>query len=164
MFIAFYIFIAVAAVAVFVVATGGRRRSLPGESRAGKQLIAFVVLVAFAFGLVVPVIVLRKNGEGQAATAAGVHLTASEVKGRELFSTKCAVCHTLGAAAAVGRVGPKLEVRVAEEPTFKAREELVYNAIREGRSRGLGNMPSKLFEGAEARQVAEFVAAVAGRK
>ena len=35
-------------------------------------------------------------------------------------------------------------------------------ARREGRARGLGQMPAMLYQGKEAEQVAAFVAAVAG--
>ncbi len=35
-------------------------------------------------------------------------------------------------------------------------------AIAEGRARGLGQMPALLYQGKEAEQVADFVAAVAG--
>jgi len=37
-----------------------------------------------------------------------------------------------------------------------------FNAIEEGRARGLGQMPALLYQGKEARDVANFVAAVAG--
>ena len=37
-----------------------------------------------------------------------------------------------------------------------------FNAIEEGRARGLGQMPALLYQGKEAEDVAEFVAAVAG--
>lgn len=163
MLIAFFVFCAVVAVVVYLVAVGGvRRPSLPGESRANHRLTIAILVVAFAFTLVVPAIVLDKNGTSQAHTAAGVHLTSAQVKGRELFSTSCAVCHTLGAVKSVGRIGPVLDVRVAEEPTFAARKALVLSAISEGRARGNGNMPAKLYEGREAEDIAQFVAAVAG--
>lgn len=161
--IAFLVICAVVAVAVYLAATGGsRRETMPGESRAANRAILLTVLVAFAFGLVVPLFILVKNGESKASTAVGVHLDKKEIKGRELFSQSCAVCHTLKAVNAVGRIGPILDKRVPEEPTLQARRELVLGAILEGRSRGLGNMPKKLYEGPEAEDIAAFVAAVAG--
>ena len=39
---------------------------------------------------------------------------------------------------------------------------LVLSAIKEGRARGLGQMPALLYQGKEAEEVADFVAAVAG--
>ncbi len=165
MLIAFFIVCVVVGVLVLLIGTGGlQRRSLPGESHAGKRLVLLGVAVAFAFGLAVPAIVLKENGESQASTAVGVHLSAAEVTGRALFAEKCAVCHTLAATNSVGRIGPILDVRVPEEPTFKAREELVYRTILSGMARGYGNMPARLVEGPEAEDVAKFVAAVAGHK
>jgi mono/diheme cytochrome c family protein len=162
---AFFIFCAVVAVAIWIAATGGaRRQAMPGESRLTNRAILLAVVIAFAFGLVAPLLVLIKNGDSKASTAVGVHLSHKEIKGRELFATSCALCHTLKAVHAVGRIGPILDLRVPEEPTVEARKELVLSAILEGRSRGSGNMPAKLYEGAEAKDIAEFVAAVAGHK
>lgn len=163
MVIAFFILCAVVAVAVYIAATGGSRsETLPGESRLANRAILLTVVVTFAFGLVVPLLILVKNGESQASTAVGVHLTKKEVKGRQLFSQSCAVCHTLKAVNAVGRIGPDLDIRVPEEGSKAARRALVMSAILEGRALGLGNMPAKLYEGPEAEDIAEFVTAVAG--
>jgi mono/diheme cytochrome c family protein len=136
----------------------------PAESKASQRLITFAVVLAFAFGLIVPALVLAHNAEDKQAEAiGGVHLNAEEVKGRELFSHTCTVCHTLAAVKSVGRIGPNLDVRVGDElSTPAARKELVENAILEGRAEGLGNMPAKLYQGKEAEDVAAFVAAVAG--
>jgi hypothetical protein len=46
--------------------------------------------------------------------------------------------------------------------TTSGRRALLLNAIEEGRARGLGQMPAMLYQGREAQEVAEFVAAVAG--
>jgi mono/diheme cytochrome c family protein len=136
----------------------------PAESKAGQRLITFAVVLAFAFGLIVPALVLAHNAEDKQSEAiGGVHLNAEEVKGRELFSHTCTVCHTLAAVKSVGRIGPNLDVRVGDEiSTPAARKALVENAILEGRARGLGQMPAQLYQGKEAEDVAAFVAAVAG--
>ena len=63
----------------------------------------------FAFGLVVPALVLASNAEHKASVAVGgVHLNADQQKGRELFAHTCVVCHTLAAVNSVGRIGPNL--------------------------------------------------------
>ena len=63
----------------------------------------------------------------------------------------------------MGRIGPNLDVRVgADIATAAGRKALVLNAIAEGRARGLGQMPAQLYQGKEAEEVANFVAAVAG--
>jgi mono/diheme cytochrome c family protein len=142
----------------------GVRESLHTDSKAGQRLITFVVVLVFAAGLVVPAIVLAFNGEHKASVAVGgVHLNGQEQKGRELFSHTCAVCHTLAATKSVGRTGPNLDIRVGSDiSTAAGRKALVLNAIAEGRARGLGQMPALLYQGKEAEDIADFVAAVAG--
>jgi mono/diheme cytochrome c family protein len=154
--------------AVFFVAMRGgprgAREALHNESKTSDRIVLAVVVVAFAFGLVVPALVLAHNGADQAKVAVGgVQLTAAEQHGRVLFSESCGGCHTLAGANAVGRIGPDLDARVGSEITTEAgRRALVLNAIAEGRARGRGQMPAELYRGKEAEAVADFVAAVAG--
>ena len=56
------------------------------------------------FGLVVPGIIV--TGDQASAGPGGEKLSADLKEGRELFNAKCATCHTLADANAVGRVGP----------------------------------------------------------
>jgi mono/diheme cytochrome c family protein len=140
----------------------GARRA--GESRLGRGALVAGLAIALGFGVAVPTIVLAFNGEHKAAVGVGgVHLNASEQRGRDLFARACAVCHTLNGAKAVGRIGPNLDVRVGVDiATASGKRALVLNAIEEGRARGLGQMPAMLYAGREAQEVAEFVSAVAG--
>ena len=153
---------------VFFVAMGGgprgARAALHTEGGPGQRVVTFSVVVLFAFGLVVPAIVLAFNAEHKASVAVGgVHLSKNEQKGRELFAHACAVCHTLAAVKSVGRIGPNLDVRVGDDIKAAAgRKALVLEAIEKGRARGLGQMPALLYQGKEAEDVADFVAAVAG--
>jgi mono/diheme cytochrome c family protein len=85
----------------------------------------------------------------------------SDQLGAELFAERCAGCHTLEAAGAVGsgtRVvrnqGPNLDER--RETT----EDVLY-AIRNGGFSG-AIMPQQIVTGEEAQAVAEFVAKYAG--
>jgi mono/diheme cytochrome c family protein len=151
----------------FVAVRGGPRRArhaLHTEARAGQRLVTLGIVLLFAFGLVIPGLVLAANAEHKASVAVGgLHLNSDQEKGRELFARACAVCHTLAAVKAVGRTGPNLDVRVGEDiSTAAGRKALVENAISEGRARGLGQMPALLYQGKEAQDVANFVAAVAG--
>jgi cytochrome c551 len=125
----------------------GRRRPLHAAEFALAGGIAL-------FGLVVPAVVLSSNQS--ASGPGGGKLSATQKKGRELFNQKCATCHTLADAEAVGRVGPDLDVLA---PTAG----LVVNAIKEGRARGQGQMPAELLEGQDAKDVAAYIAEVAGR-
>lgn len=142
----------------------GARQALHTESKVSQRSVTLAVVVLFAFGLAVPAIVLAFNGDHKAGAAAGgVHLNAKEQEGRELFAHTCAVCHTLAATKSVGQIGPNLDIRVGSDiSTASGRKALVLNAIEEGRARGLGQMPALLYQGKEAQDVADFVAAVAG--
>jgi len=168
MLILFLIFWVMLGLGVFFVAMRGgpkgARAALHTEGRAGQRLVTIGIVVLFAFGLVVPAIVLAFNGNHKAGVASGgVKLTAEQQKGRELFAKSCGVCHTLQATKSVGQIGPNLDVRVGVDiATPAGRKALVENAIQEGRARGLGQMPALLYQGKEAQEIASFVAAVAG--
>lgn len=165
-FICFWILLALV---VFFVAMRRAQGGPPGggagrESPFTQRLVTFGIVLVFAAGLAVPALVLASNGTDKASEAiGGVHLTAEEVKGRELFARTCTVCHTLAAVKSVGHIGPNLDIRVGDDiATPAGRIALVENAIAEGRARGNGNMPALLYQGKEAEDVAKFVAAVAG--
>ena len=134
------------------------------ESKAGRRWTTLAVVVLVAFGLAIPALVLAANGDHKAGVAVGgVHLTKREQKGRELFAHACVYCHALNAVKSYSRTGPNLDVRVGDDiSTAAGRKALVLSAISEGRARGLGQMPAGLYQGREAQEVAEFVAAVAG--
>ncbi len=168
MLIVFVVFWVLVGLAVFFAAISGgprgARARLHTESTISRRLVTIGVVILFAFGISIPALVLADNGKDKASVGVGgVHLTAQEQKGRELFARSCAVCHTLAAVRSVGRTGPNLDVRVGDDiATAAGRKALVLNAIGEGRARGLGQMPALLYQGKEAEDVAEFVAAVAG--
>jgi mono/diheme cytochrome c family protein len=150
---------------VFLVALGGgpgrARAHADSESHFAHRLRTLGFIVVFAFGLAVPIAVAIANGQDKASQGpSGITLTLNETVGRQLFARSCATCHTLAAAAAVGHVGPNLDLdpQVAGgQPAF------VLNAIEQGRARGNGDMPAAIYTGQQARDVAQFVSAVAGR-
>jgi mono/diheme cytochrome c family protein len=166
MIIGFVIFWVVLGLGVLLVALRGgprgARQALHTESKAGQRALTAVVVVLFAFGLVVPGLVLASNSTHKASVAAGgLHLNAEQQKGRELFSHACNLCHTLQASNAVGRIGPNLDL-LLPNVAASGRKQFVLSAILEGRARGAGQMPALLFQGKEAEDVANFVATVAG--
>lgn len=129
----------------------GRRR------RIGRPVLLVIAAVFIGFGLVIPLLSLLHNGNTQAdAAIGGVQLTSSEVHGRKVFKERCATCHTLDDAGAVGMVGPNLD-------DLRPAKALTLDAIAKGRARGQGQMPAQLVSGPEAQDVAEYVATVAGR-
>jgi cytochrome c551 len=150
----------------------GARNALHSESKATQRGLTAVIVVACAFGLVVPALVLASNAEHKASVEVGrVTLNSKQQKGRELFSHACNLCHALGGASAVGRIGPNLDVLIStiaatpgisEKEAHADREAFILSAILEGRARGKGQMPALLYQGKEAEDVANFVAAVAG--
>ena len=75
--------------------------------------------------------------------------------GASLFSSNCGSCHTLAAAGTSGTVGPNLD---DSQPDAKQ----VVTAIEIG-GLGSGQMPAGILEGEQAQQVADFVAANAGK-
>jgi cytochrome c6 len=77
-------------------------------------------------------------------------LSAAEEHGRSLFVQTCGSCHTLEAAGTTGQVGPNLD-------ELQADEAQVLKAIRIGGT-GSGTMPSGLYKGKDAEDVATFVA------
>lgn len=113
-----------------------------------------VVTVAAAVGAI-----LISNHDARTVPqhgSAGIKLTADEVEGRKLFAATCATCHTLAAVHAVGRIGPNLDV-------LQPPASLVSYAIQNGFAVGQGQMPARLYSGKDAIDIAQFVAAVAGR-
>lgn len=71
--------------------------------------------------------------------------------GKALFEQSCKGCHTLADASAAGTAGPNLD-------DLKPTEEQVRKAVVDGK----GGMPAGLYKGADADEVAKYVASVAG--
>jgi mono/diheme cytochrome c family protein len=151
-------FLALGLGVVLVAMRGGPRGVKDTLERGRRQPLhagEFALVAAIAlFGLVVPAIVV--SSDQAAAGPGGTKLSADMQDGREQFNLRCANCHTLADAGAVGRVGPDLDVLA---PTAGLTED----AIKNGRARGEGQMPAQLLEGEEAKHVAEYIAEVAGR-
>ena len=151
-------FVALGLGVVLVAMRGGPRgvRDTLERGRTQRMHVAewAVTAAIVLFGLIVPALVLL--GDQAAAGPGGTTLSAEQKEGREAFAERCAQCHTLEDAGAVGRVGADLDVLA---PT----EGLTVNAIEEGRARGMGQMPAQLLEAEEAKKVAKYIAEVAGR-
>jgi cytochrome c551 len=156
-------FIVVGLVVVAAAFSGGRRSSErpSGPSRRSRRSVGLVVgVLAVLLGVLVPALVIAAAKDSDSAPG-GVELTAAEEHGREVFADRCATCHTLKAANAVGKVGPNLDQLVGGlDP--KGQKAFVLSAIKEGRARGQGQMPKGLVDGQDAEDVAAFVSATAG--
>lgn len=149
------------AAAVAVVAVGmARSKKSSGSAQPGSSGKLFALAIAICvvgIGLAVPLwLVMRDNQQVSKQAPGGIKLTASQEEGRQLFAANCATCHTLAASRSVGKTGPNLDV-------MRPPAALTTNAILLGRARGNGNMPAGLVSGQQAKDVADYIAAVAGR-
>jgi mono/diheme cytochrome c family protein len=159
---------------VFLLAMRGGWRAPARPARrpsvgARRATTATFVILYVGFGIALPLGFLIGNHANANSQVGGYKLNASEKRGRELFGVHCAVCHTLAAANAVGKVGPNLDL-------IKPSASLVLHTIQYGCLQspppgetqqsclGEGTMPAGIIEGQEATDVARFVAQVAGRE
>lgn len=156
---------------VFVAVRGGprgARAALHTQTRTGRRTIwTLFAIVYVGFGIALPIIFLSGNHARASAQVSDVKLSKADKHGRELFGENCAVCHTLAAANAQGKVGPNLD-------TLRPPKQLVLNTIANGCIQnpppnssqaclGFGTMPSGLLQGRDAADVSDFVAKVAGK-
>lgn len=157
---------------VFIALRGGvrgAREALQSQSPGGRKTIGVISAILYlGFGIAIPIAFLTGNHAKASSQVGGIKLTAAEKEGRVLFGETCAVCHTLSAASATGKVGPNLD-------QLKPPYQLVLNTINHGCAQnpppgssqaclGQGNMPAQLYQGRQAQDVAQFVAKVAGRE
>jgi mono/diheme cytochrome c family protein len=150
-------FIVVGLVVVAAAFSGGRRNAERprGPSRRGRRSVALLVgVLVLLLGILVPALVIAAAKSTDKAPG-GVKLSAADERGRDVFAERCATCHTLAAANAVGKVGPNLD-------QLRPPKALILDAIQKGRARGQGQMPANLVDGEQAQEVADFVAKVAG--
>ena len=145
---------------IFVAFSGGPGHAREAYLTKGGRFFRFsIVLIYVVLGLAVPALVIANREPSEGATPPLQHEEASSQleEGKELFRQTCASCHTLAAANARGVTGPDLD-SIGEMTV-----ERVTTAIRVGGT-GQKRMPSGLLEGDDAKSVAEYVSAVAGKK
>ena len=82
--------------------------------------------------------------------------------GQKLFQAKCAGCHTLAAAGSRGTIGPNLDDAFAEDRAEKFKQSTIQNVVLDQIREPSPPMPKNLVTGANAQDVAAYVAAVAG--
>ena len=165
------LFVLAALAIVFVGLSGGpagAREKLHSQTSGARGATNLVLTIVYlGFGVAMPLLLLTGNHSNASAAVGGSKLTTPEKYGRTIFGDHCAVCHTLQAANAVGKVGPNLD-------ELKPPAELVLHTIQNGCLQnppsqsdpqaclGYGNMPANVVEGKDASDVAAFVAKVAG--
>jgi cbb3-type cytochrome c oxidase subunit III len=97
--------------------------------------------------------------------------------GQQLFTQKCAGCHTLAAAGAAGKIGPNLDDAFAADVKEGYPQSSIENVVLDQIRLGSGEiatyttnkkfttqtpMPANIVTGQDARDVAAYVASVAG--
>jgi mono/diheme cytochrome c family protein len=150
------------------VRTSRPDRTSEADGRGSNTLVAVLfVFATLGLGIALPLVILHGNHANASNQVGGVKLTAEAKSGRILFGQHCAVCHTMEAANAIGKVGPDLD-------TLKPPKALVLHTIANGclpnatvsdeneACLGEGVMPSEVVTGKDARDVASFVAEAAG--
>jgi mono/diheme cytochrome c family protein len=153
------LFVLLALGAFFLAMSGGSRGARdrkPTRRRGRRGGVLLFVFTIVLLGIAVPAAVIATDKNRDSIPEASVkHLTAVQKEGADLFGQRCRMCHTLKAANATGKVGPDLD----DAPRNEA---LVLDAIAKGRSGAMGQMPKQVYEGEDAKAVAEFVAVATG--
>ena len=145
-------------IAVFWVAFRGGPAQTAGRAiTGGERSVGIVTPLSYVIlGLAIPGLVIALRSTDTENTRAVASADSRQAEGKLLFRQNCASCHTLGAVGARGVTGPNLDQLGVVD------ERRVLNAIQNGGS-GEDLMPAGLLEGEQARAVAAFVAANAGR-
>jgi cbb3-type cytochrome c oxidase subunit III len=95
--------------------------------------------------------------------------TGDRIRGKELFTKSCGTCHELADAGTTGTVGPNLDYAFVQSRIDGLGESSILQVVR-GQiaypvttpSTGSPGMPANIVEGADAEDVASYVASVAG--
>jgi mono/diheme cytochrome c family protein len=147
---------------IFVSFSGGPSAARENYLTGGRRAFGVtIVLVYLGIGVAVPAVVIAARGTrvGNSTTLAQDKLRDSSgdiQKGKVLFSESCAACHNLDAANARGVTGPDLDT------IGKVTPARVLSAIKIGGT-GQMRMPANLLQGTNAKAVAAFVSATAGK-
>jgi mono/diheme cytochrome c family protein len=133
---------------------------MPGPA-AGEVAIVSGVIRSVAVLLVVVVAALAAGCGGSGVAAPG---QADLANGKKVFQASCGGCHTLADAGTHGTIGPNLDDAAVGDRMSNLNpssfEALVRNQISEPDPDG--KMPANIVTGADAEDVAAYVASVAG--
>ena len=102
-------------------------------------------------------LVVSRCGAGGVTPATG-----DKTNGKKLFVAKCGACHTLADAGTSGKVGPDLDDAFGPSKRQGFRESTIRSVVHEQIAEAVLPMPADLVTGADAVDVADYVAAVAG--
>ena len=146
----------------FVSFSGGPGAAREAYLTRGRRAFGVLIVLTYVgIGIAIPAVVIASRGtrEGNSTRLSQDKLRDAKPdiqKGKQLFSESCAACHNLDAVNARGVTGPDLDKIGTVTPGR------VENAIKIGGT-GQLRMPAGLLQGQNAKNVAAFVAAVAGK-
>jgi cbb3-type cytochrome c oxidase subunit III len=119
------------------------------------------------------VLLLAACGTGGSVAGA----SGDQTNGRQVFTEKCAGCHTLAAAGSTGTIGPNLDASFAQARSEGFKESAILDIVHDQiKFPGQyptsatnpdflkANMPANLARGQDAIDVAAYVAANAGKQ
>jgi cytochrome c553 len=152
-------FVVAGIVVIFIAFSGGPSAAREAYmTRGGRLFTAVIVLLYLALGVAVPAAVIASRGESEGGVGSLRTERASErdERGKELFIANCKSCHNLDAVQAEGVIGPDLDELGGVD------SQRVLNAIKKGGT-GQNRMPANLLQGQDAKDVAAYVARVAGQ-
>ena len=147
---------------IFVSFSGGPGAAREAYLTRGRKAFGGVIVLTYiGIGIAVPALVIANRGDREGNTQASLNKKlrdgpAEVRRGKELFASNCAQCHSLDAVNARGIAGPDLDAIGQVTP------QRVLSAIRIGGT-GQKRMPANLLQGENAQAVARYVAAVAGQ-
>jgi mono/diheme cytochrome c family protein len=152
-------FLLIGIAVLFVAFSGGPSKAREAYlTRGGTAFRIAVPVIYVVGGLLVPGLVLANRGAAAGGTdvLASESLTKNETEGKSLFAERCKSCHNLDAADARGVTGPDLD------EVGKMSPKRVLTAIKIGGT-GEKRMPSGIYTGQDAEDVALYVTKVAGK-
>jgi cytochrome c551 len=147
---------------IFVSFSGGPGAAREAYLTRGRRVFGLLVVLTYiGIGIAVPAVVIASRGEKEGNDATLSQKTVRDQpayveRGRQLFIENCAACHNLDAVNARGVTGPDLDKIGTVTPSR------VVSAIKIGGT-GQRRMPAGLLQGSNAKAVADYVAAVAGK-
>jgi sulfite dehydrogenase len=92
----------------------------------------------------------------------GIAKGGDQSRGKTLFQQKCGGCHTLADASSNGTVGPNLDDAFKGSRQQGYKDSTIEQVVRDQIELATGQMPPNLVKGADADDVAAYVAGVAG--
>jgi cytochrome c553 len=147
---------------IFVSFSGGPGAAREAYLTRGRR--AFGVLIPLLYvglGVAIPAVVIASRGDKEGNSPRLAQKTIRDEpayvkRGKMLFQENCAACHNLDAVNARGVTGPDLD------KIGKVTPGRILSAIKIGGT-GQKRMPAGLLQGENAKAVAQYISAVAGK-